>query len=248
MSSGGDGWQTYKRLLGYVRPYWWVLLGSLFGYLIYSATQPLVAEMMNFIVNTLQDPNPRDVLIICLAPAVIPLLQGMAQFIGNYALVWVGQHVVYILRNEVFEHVLRMPLRQSEENANGRIMSRIIYDAQQVTQAGADGLTIILREGLTVLGLLGYLFYKNWMLTLILLTVGPAIGAVVNFTSRRFRRIAHNIQGSMGGITHSLGESLDAQHPIKIFSGYGQEEKRFQRVSRRFEKQNVKMDGTRNVR
>lgn len=246
-ASDETSWQVYRRLLRYVRPYWWVLLASLLGYAMYSGTQPLMAEMMNVIVDVIENPTPMGVLLICLAPIVIPLVQGVGQFIGNYSLVWVGQHVVYILRNEVFQHVLRMPVQESEETASGRIMSRIIYDAQQITAAGADGLTIILREGLTVAGLLGYLFYKDWVLTLILLTVGPAIGVVVNYTSRRFRRIAHNIQGSMGGITHYLGESIEGQQPIRIFGGHPQEEKRFQRVSRRFEKQNVKLVATKVV-
>lgn len=246
-ASEDNSWQVYRRLLSYVRPYWWVLLASVLGFAMYSGTQPLMAEMMDVIVDVVENPTPMGVLLICLAPIVIPLFQGVGQFIGNYSLVWVGQHVVYILRNEVFQHVLRMPVQESEETASGRIMSRIIYDAQQVTAAGADGLTIILREGLTVVGLLSYLLYKNWMLTLILLTVGPLIALVVNFTSRRFRRIAHNIQGSMGGITHYLGESIEGQQPIRIFAGHPQEEKRFQRVSRRFEKQNVKLVATQAV-
>jgi subfamily B ATP-binding cassette protein MsbA len=244
MTQPVSSWETYKRLLSYVKPYWWALLASVLGYAIYSGTQPLMAEMMRVIVETLENPTTTGIVIICVAPAGIPLIQGIGQFIGSYSLAWVGQHVVYILRNEVFRHVLRLPLREFQQNASGRLMSKIIFDAQQVTAAGTDALTVLLREGLTVIGLLGYLFYKNWQLTLILFTVGPLIALVVNYASKRFRKIARRIQASMGGITHYLGEAIEGHQPVKIFSGQEMEEKRFHAVSRRFEKQNVKLVGT----
>ncbi len=240
-ASEDNSWQVYRRLLSYVRPYWWVLLASLLGFALYSGIQPLMAEMMDVIVNIIENPTPKGVLLISLAPVAFPLVQGMAQFLGHYTLIWVGQHVVYTLRNEMFQHLLRMPLQESQDTTNGRIMSRFIYDAQQVTSAGAQGLTVLMRDGLTVLGLMGYMFYKNWMLTLILIAVGPALAVIVNYTSQRFRRISHTIQRSMGGITHYLGESIEGQQPIRIFGGHPQEEKRFNTVSRRFAKQNIKL-------
>ncbi|AJD48408.1 lipid A export ATP-binding/permease MsbA [Isoalcanivorax pacificus W11-5] len=235
-------WQTYKRLLQYTRRHWWVLSGSVLGYLIYSGMQPLIAEMMRVITETIENPTPHMVLVICVAPFVINLVQGIGQFLGAYCITWVGQRIVYELRNETFTHVLRLPTREYQQSSSGHLMSKIIYDAQQVTAAGTDAVTVILREGLTVVGLLGYLLYSNWKLTMILFTVGPIIALMVNYMSKRFRVISRRIQGSMGSITQFLGEAIEGNQPVKIFSGQQLEEERFEKASRRFQKQHVKME------
>lgn len=234
-------WQTYKRLLRYTARYWWAIAASFFGYALYSAVQPVIADLMKLIAKVIENPTPFYVMVVCVAPVCVALVQGLGQFIGGYCLAWVGQHMVYELRNDVFRHTLRLPQAEYLRTSSGRLMSKIIFDAGQVTSAGTDAVTIILREGLTVIALLGYLFYSNWKLTLILFTVGPAIALVIRYTSRRFRHISRRIQGSMGSITQQLSEAFDGQQVVKVFGGQAQEEERFHQISRRFEKQNVKM-------
>src|SRR5699024_6409683 len=117
-------------------------------------------------------------------------------------------------------------------------------DAQQVTSAGTDAIMIVVREGFTVIGLVGFLLWQNWKLTLILLIVGPVIGLIVNTTSRRFRRISRRIQASMGNITQFLGEAIEGNQAVKIFGGQAQEANRFHAVSRRFAKQNTKLNAS----
>lgn len=232
---------TFRRLLGYTARHWWVIFFSFLGFALYSATQPVIADLMKLIAKVIENPTPFYVGVICVAPFAIALVQGIGQFVGGYCLAWVGQHMVFELRNEVFQHVLRLPQQEYQRTTSGKLMSKIIFDAGQVTSAGTEAVTIILREGLSVIVLLGYLFYSNWKLTLILLTVGPLIALVVNYTSKRFRRISRKIQGSMGSITQYLSEAFDGQQVVKIFAGQQQEEARFHIASRRFEKQNVKL-------
>ncbi|MCH8542764.1 MAG: lipid A export permease/ATP-binding protein MsbA [Alcanivorax sp.] len=237
-----SNWVVYKRLLGYTRRHWLMMVASIFGYIIYSSMQPVIAEMMRIIAETIENPTRMMVLVICLAPLTISFIQGIGHFIGNYCITWVGQQIVYDMRNETFRHVLRLPTQEYQQNASGRIMSKVIYDAQQVTAAGTDAVTAIFREGFTVLGLLIYLFYRNWQLTLILFTVGPIIGLVVGYMSRRFRMISRRLQASMGNITQFLGEAIEGNQAVKIFSGQALEEQRFEKVSRNFRQQNVKME------
>lgn len=237
-----SNWVVYKRLLGYTRRHWLMMVASVFGYIIYSSMQPVIAEMMRVIADTIENPTRVMVLVICLAPFTISFIQGIGHFIGNYCITWVGQQIVYDMRNETFQHVLRLPTREYQQNASGRIMSKVIYDAQQVTAAGTEAVTVLFREGFTVLGLLVYLFYRNWQLTLILFTVGPIIGLVVGYMSRRFRMISRRLQASMGNITQFLGEAIEGNQAVKIFSGQALEEARFEKVSRNFRQQNVKME------
>src|SRR5690625_4819489 len=204
-------WETYKRLLTYTRRHWVLLLLSLFGYLIYSAMNPVIAEMMQVITSAIENPTPTMLAVVCLAPLVIAFVPGVGQFIGGYRVTCVGQRVVFEVRLEAFDNVLCVNRKHYQQSSSGRIMSKLIYDAQQVTSAGTDAITVILREGLTAIGLLGYLFYTNWKLTLILFTVGPVIGLVVNLMSKRFRRISQNIQDSMGNITQYLAEAIEGR-------------------------------------
>ncbi|ASK34374.1 lipid A export permease/ATP-binding protein MsbA [Alloalcanivorax mobilis] len=239
-----DSWQTYKRLLAYVKPHWLILLASVFGYAIYAATQAAAAQLAGYLGETVVNPTPARVLVVSIAPLALALAQGVGQFMGSYSLAWVAQEIVYRLRNEVFGHVLRLPQAEYNNNASGRIMSKIIFDAQQVTSAGTDAIMVMVREGLSVIGLLGFLFWQNWKLTLILLVVAPVIGLVVNLTSKRFRKISRRIQASMGNITQYLGEAIEGNQAVKIFGGQKLEGDRFHTVSRRFARQNTKLNAS----
>lgn len=236
-------WPTYSRLLQYTRRYWWILSGSIFGYALYAATNPGAAHFVKILTEVIQDENRAHstVLLICAAPFLFAIVQGTAQLIGSYCLAWVGQHIVFEIRNEVFVHLLQLPQRIFQKNASGRIMSKIIFDAQQITSAGTDAVTVLLREGLTAIALLGYLVYLNWQLTLVLFTVGPVVAFVIGQTSKRFRKLSRRIQDSMGGITQYLGEAIDGIQVVKIFGGREQEAERFAKVSRSFEKNNIKL-------
>lgn len=233
--------ETYRRLLRYVKPYWPVLLLAVFGNALYSVFQAAIPKLMGLLMETIQNPTSTMILVVSVGPIVIAIIQGIAQFIGGYSLAWVGQRLVYTVRNEVFTHVLRYPLGMFSSSGTGRILSKITFDAQQITTAGTDAVLIVMREGLSVIVLLSFLLYMNWKLTLILFSVGPIIGLVVNITSKRFRKIARKIQDSMGNITQFLGEAIDGHQAVKIYGGKAQEEKRFESASRRIERQNVKL-------
>ena len=239
-----DAWQTYKRLLSYVKPHWPILLASFFGYAIYAATQAGAAQLAGYLGETVVNPEPHRVVIVSVAPFLLALAQGLGQFMGSYSMTWVAQEIVYRLRNDVFGHVLRLPQAEYNNNASGRIMSKIIFDAQQVTSAGTDAIIVILREGLTVIGLITFLLYQNWKLTLILLVMAPLVATVVNLTSKRFRRISRRIQSSMGNITQFLGEAIEGNQAVKIFGGQKLEADRFHSVSRRFSRQNTKLNAS----
>ena len=239
-----DAWQTYKRLLSYVKPHALILFASVIGYAIYAATQAGAAQLAGYLGETVVNPEPHRVVIVSIAPFFIALAQGLGQFMGSYSMTWVAQEIVYRLRNDVFGHVLRLPQAEYNNNASGRIMSKIIFDAQQITSAGTDALIVMLREGLTVIGLLTFLLYQNWKLTLILLIAAPLVGLVVNLTSKRFRHISRRIQGSMGNITQFLGEAIEGNQAVKIFGGQKLEADRFHSVSRRFARQNTKLNAS----
>ncbi|MAK52164.1 lipid A export permease/ATP-binding protein MsbA, partial [Marinobacter sp.] len=131
-----------------------------------------------------------------------------------------------------------------DDNAAGRLVSKLTFNVEQVAEATTNAVTITLREGLTIVGLLGYMFYTNWKLTLIFLAVGPLIAAVVSYASKRFRKISKRIQGSMGDITHVASESITGYRVVRTFGGEDYERQRFQEVNNKNLKQSLKMAST----
>ena len=236
-----NAWEVFVRLLRYTVRYWLIMVVCLLGFMLYAGVQPVIAEMINVITGVLEDPTPITVALLAVAPAALVLTQGAGLLIGKYAIAWVGQRIVHDLRREIFHHLLRMPVLEYQRRSSGRILSKVTYDAKQVTSAGTEALTIIFREGLTVLGLLAYMFYRDWQLTLLLFLVAPVIALVVNYMSRRFRMISRRIQNNMGSITQYLGEAIDGHQPVKIFSAQEQEESRFGRASNRYRQQQMKL-------
>lgn len=239
-----DTWQVYRRLLRYVGKQWHALLAAFIGYGVYSLVQAAIPEMMKFLTGVLENPEPKKILMISVMPVSVAIIQSLAAFVGSYAIAWLGQNVVFQIRNEAFQHLLDFPQRVFSQSATGRITSKLVFDAQQITAAGSDAIVVLLREGLTVIILMGYLLYTNWKLTLIMITVGPIIGAIVRYSGQRFRRISNTMQANMGSITSFISEAIDGQQQVKIFGGQEQEKKRFFGVSRSFEKQNVKLVAT----
>ncbi|MGX8249157.1 ABC transporter transmembrane domain-containing protein, partial [Escherichia coli] len=119
--------------------------------------------------------------------------------------------------------------------------SKVTYDASQVSSAASSTLVSIVREGATVIGLLGLMFWHSWQLSIIFLVVGPVVGILISFISRRFRTISRQIQKAMGNITTSTEQMLKGHKEVLMFGGQEVESKRFFRVSNHMRQQNMKM-------
>ena len=232
---------TYRRLFGYIRKYFSLIVVSFVGYALYAATYPLAAEMIKVVTETIENPTPAGILLVSVAPLALALVQGLGFFLGDYFMAKAGQFLVYDMRANVFAHILRLPVSQYHQNATGHLMSKVTYDSGQVMAAGTTALTTIFKEGLVVIGLLIYLLYKYWQLTLILLLVVPVIALIINKMSSKFRKISRRKQLAKGNLTQYLSEAIDGHQPVKIFSAQEQEEDRFGYASNKFVEHNLRL-------
>jgi subfamily B ATP-binding cassette protein MsbA len=235
------GMKIYLRLLTYVRPYWFPFLLGIVGFLIYAATQPGFAALMEYLIDAIEQ-KKEDVYIY--GPAalmMIAVVRGIGTFMGNYFTAYVARNIVHQLRMVMFEKLLLMPLDYFHNNASGHILSKISYNVEQVTKAATDSLKISVREGMTVVGLLGYLVYLNWQLTLVFAAVSPLIALVVAVASKRFRRLGHRIQDSMGEVTHVASENVQGVQVVRVFGGGENERNRFAGASGQNLRQSLKM-------
>ncbi len=238
------GWQVYKRLLAYIRPYLGFMGISVLGYLIFAATTPATAAWLGWTIDQVAVRNP-DARI--LAPALcilIVLCRGIGGFLGHYALEHVANHVVHKLRCQIVDQLLAVPVRYYDQNSIGRLVSKVTYDVAQIKGASTNAITVIMREGLTVIGLLLYLFWVNWRLSLVFLLVAPCVAYIVHLATVRYRRYSRQMQDSMGDVTQITNESIKGQRVIRTFNASGFVSGRFKGASEKNRRQNMKMVAT----
>ena len=258
--------QIYGRLLAYVWPLWGAFLLSIVGFVIYSLANVSFAQLISYIVDSLQGSDPLlnsgmanhvkdwfgaegavNRTIIPLAIVVIVFCRGIGTFMGNYFITYVGTSLVHTLRCELFEQLLQLPSRFYDKNSMGHLVAKVTFHVTQVTGAATDAVRVVIREGFTVLGYLGYLFYLNWRLTLIFIAVAPLIGVLAGYAGRRFRRISERLQDSMGDVTHVATEAVQGYHVVRIFGGTDYERQRFKSVSNDNRRQSMKMVITQSI-
>ncbi len=238
--SQASSWELYRRLLEYVRVEWRSFALAVVGYAIYAASSTALAEMMKRLIDGIQNPDASFRLFLPLFVIVMFAARGVGTFLGTYFMSNVSRNVVHRLRCNVFNHMLHMPGRFFDMHSSGHLISRVTYHVEQVTGAATNAVTTILREGLFVIGLIGYLFWTNWLLTLIFMGVTPLIGLVVRYTSKRFRKISGRIQNSMGEVTHVASEALSGYRVVRTHGAEEYEKKRFEAASNYNREQSIK--------
>ncbi|GGX81448.1 lipid A export ATP-binding/permease protein MsbA [Litchfieldella qijiaojingensis] len=235
-----SGWSLYMRLLGYVRPHWKSFLLAVLGYGIYAASSTALAEMMKRLIDGIQDPDAAFRVFLPLFVVGMFATRGAGTFLGTYFMSNVARNVVHALRCDVFGHMLHLPGRFFDSHSSGHLISRVTYHVEQVTGAATNAITILLREGLFVIGLVVYLLWTNWLLTLLFLGVTPLIGGVVSYASKRFRRISQRIQHSMGDVTHVASEALSGYRVVRTHGAEDYEKRRFASASEYNRQQSMK--------
>lgn len=225
----------------YVWPYWKPFTVSLIGFLIFAITQPALAALMEYLVDSLQAEQRTEIYWVPLATICIVFFRGIGSFLGSYYIAKVANNVVHNLRCEVFNKYTTLPNSYFDDQNSGHLLSRVTYNVSQVTSAATDAIKIVVREGLTVIGLLGYLLYMNWALSLIFLAITPVIGLLVRYAGKRFKAISKRIQTSMGDITHVSSELINNYRVVRSFGGEEYEKERFKKASFSNFKQAMKM-------
>ena len=220
--------QLYLRLLCYVRPHWQAFAVSILGMIVAAATEPLLPALLKpFLDGTFVH---KDDWVMRWAPVFILgifFVRGLAGFFGSYAIHWVGNRVVMDLRAEMFAKLMTLPTRYYDDHATGLLISKLTYDVTNVTAAATSVVTIVIRDTIIIAGLLGWLFYLDWKLTLITLAIAPVVALIIRTINYRLRNASRDTQQAMGSITQVIEESVTAHKVVKLFGGQSYEQQRF---------------------
>lgn len=220
--------QLYFRLLGYVKPYWRTFAISILAMAVTAATEPLLPALLKPMLDGTF--VHKDDTVIKYAPLLILVIffvRGVSSFVGTYAIGWVGNKVVMDLRAEMFQKLLSLPTSFYDDHATGNLISKLTFDVTQVTAAATNVVTVTLKDSIIIIGLLGWLFYLNWQLTLLSLVMLPVIAVMIKFINSRLRNASRDSQRAMGDITQVIEESVAAHKVVKLFGGQQYESDRF---------------------
>ncbi|WP_445115873.1 lipid A export permease/ATP-binding protein MsbA [Acinetobacter sp. WZC-1] len=233
--------KVYLRLISYLKPYWGVALLVLVGFGINAATEVSVARLLKFIIDAIQEGSRSN---LDWFPALIVLLiffRGLGLFMGGYFTAVISRSLVFSIRQEVYAKLLRLPSQYYLDNSSGHITAKIMYNVEQVTAASSESLQVLVKDGLIAAGLLGYLLYSNWRLTLCIFVFMPIIALLVRKASKRMRKLSIQVQNTMGDVNHVVQESINGQTIVKSFAGEVSEQKRFYKSSEENLRRGLKM-------
>ena len=221
----------YRRILRYVRPYRGVFACAIVGMLLVASTDVMLLKIVQPLLNNVGSIDADDVWWLPYSIVGVFVLRGIGSYVSEYGLAWIGTRVVYDLRCEASDRLLRLPTAFYDATSAGFLLSRITFDAQQIAATASEAITVSIRNTLTIAFMLGYLMYLNWQLTLIALATIPLIAYSLRRIRRRLKRVSTMVQERTGGLTHALEEAIGAHRIVKIFGGEKYESGRLRAAS-----------------
>ncbi|MFW1799385.1 lipid A export permease/ATP-binding protein MsbA [Acinetobacter nematophilus] len=233
--------KVYIRLLAYLKPYWGAALLVIVGFGINAATEVSVAKLLKYIIDAIQSGSRSD---LDWFPALIIFLiffRGLGLFMGGYFTAVISRSLVFSIRQEIYAKLLKLPAQYYLDNSSGHITAKIMYNVEQLTAASSESLKTIIRDGTITLGLLGYLLYTNWRLTLCIFIFMPIIGLLVRKASKRMRKLSIQVQNTMGDVNHIVHETVSGNAVVKSFAGEDNEQARFYKSSQENLRRGLKM-------
>jgi subfamily B ATP-binding cassette protein MsbA len=214
-----DAGAVYRRLLGYARPHWGMFLVGVLGMLMYASVSTVTAWFVkNFLNASFVE---KDLTVLRYVPPgiiLLFLLRGVGDYLANYFPGWVSRQMIKTMRADLFAHYMRLPTAWYERESSGAMLSRLTYNAELVADAATNSATVLIRDTITIISLLCYLFLLNWRLAIFAMLAAPIIAGLVSSVNRRFRRYSTRIQNSMGDVTRLAKEAIDAHRVVKVFN------------------------------
>ena len=235
-----DSRVIYLRLLRHVLPYWRAFALGTAMMIVLGLTEPAFPAILDMVVSSFEQQALDGVPLHAALFLGVFFIRGLSSFLSVFALESVAARLVVDLRQDMFDRLMRIPAPAYDNVASGSLISKVTFDAQQVTEAATHAVTVLVRDSVAVVGLLGWMLWIDWKLTLIALATAPIVIAVVVYFSRRLRRMSHGLQRTMGDVTHVLQESIEGHRVVKVFSGQAYERQRFADAANRVRRFQVK--------
>lgn len=242
LSDAAATWPTYRRLLRYSWRYWPLFAFAVVGMIVDAAcTAGFTALLRPLMDEGFLAENLDAVRSLPLWVVVIFLGRGLGSLVSAYAMTAAGRSVIFDMRQDLFEKMLDLPSNFYDRNAPGQLISKLTFHVEQVANASTDALTILVRDSLYVLGFVAVMLYNSVQLTLAVLLLGPVLGLLAAYVSRRFRKLSRRIQNSVGDVAHRSSEVIQGHQVVKSFGAQGREKALFRTINEHNRKQHLKL-------
>ncbi len=236
-----DSSRLYRRLLVYAWPHKWIFLVAVFGMALLSASSTAFAALMRLLVDRgFVERDPATITLVPLLIVVIFVVRASGTFLSQYGMSWVGRRVIFDMRQAMFVHLTRLPSGYYDTTPTGGLISKLIFDIEQVATAVTEAVLTLVRDGLTVLALFGWMLYLNWKLTLIFAVLLPISTWLLSIMSQHFRVTSSRIQVSMGDISQVLQQTIGGQRIVKAFNAQDNEARTFRTANERNRKETTR--------
>ena len=232
----------FRRFSTYLKPFKLAFVVAIFGMIGYSLIDAFVIAQLQPVIDESLGKGEYDYLRMA-AYLVVPIfiLRGIFNFMGTYTLSWIGNKVVMQMRQELFRQYIHVPVSFHDQHPAGSLISKVVYDTEQVANAAGKALLTLVREGALVLGLLFVMFYYSWQLSAVFLLIGPIVAVIVSVVSKRFRSVSKNIQHAMGNLTSAVEQVIKGHKVVLMFGGQKLENERFSEKNNDNRQQNMKL-------
>jgi len=222
----------YLRLLSYTFQHKLIFIASIIAMAMFAVTDTAFAALIKPLLDgSFVSKDPETIRLFPFVLIALFLIRSISGFVSTYGIAYVGRSVIMKIRQEMFDKLVHMPTKTYDFASSGELLSKLTYDTEQVAEAATKAITVLVRDGLTVIGLLGLMFYQSFILSIGLIVIGPVIAIFVKFMSVRFRDTSKHIQKSMGFITNVVEELIAGHRVVKIFGGEHSEKKSFNYVN-----------------
>ncbi len=234
--------RTYARLLGYARPHLGMFGIGVLGMILYAATDAgLIWFVKYFLQYSFVKPDPRVLWLVPVGVLTLFLSRGIGDYVATYFPGWVGRQVIKAIRTDLFAQYLHLPTAYYDQVSGGPMLSRLTYNVEQVAEAATNSITVLIRDSITVVLVLGSMVVMSWRLTLLSVVVAPLIAWLMGGINRRFRRYSARIQNSMGDVTRVSKEAIEGHRLIKVFTAQEHQQAVFERVNDENCRSNVRL-------
>ena len=232
----------YLRVLAQLRPHWRNFSLGILAMIGYAATETALPALLKELLDgSFVNRDPTAIHRMPLLIVALFVVRGLTDFVHVTALNSVATQVVLSLRTAVFDKLLRLPASHFDREPSAALISKLTYNTQQISPLITVSLITIVKDSLIVLGLLGYMLYQNWQLSLAFFTVLPVIAYVIRSVSGRLRNLSRSQQSSMGALSHVVDEVITGHREIKIFAGEAYESQRFYQVANALRRYSMKV-------
>lgn len=237
--------KNFSRITAMLAPYKGRLGLALLGMALTAATEPTLAGLMKLLLDKgFSGPLTFSLWLVPLFVIGIFVIRGISTFTTSYMMAWVTSKLMMDMRKKMFARLLNVPLGFYAENSVGKVINAMMIEVQQILDMINSVMVALIRDSLTVIGLLGYLLWLNWRLTIVTIVMIPFVALVVRLTAQRLKRLIGQFQEINAEITQVIEETTRAQQVIKVFGGQDYEMRRFEQRSSRLRGFMIRMSST----